>query len=173
MIPCSLAVWSAIAAALLAVKAVLLALAPRLLLFLANSDKSSLSPLEYFLAQQFSIYLCVIVLTLVLNIPSPKPPVPSAETDDSAGLTHQPMLYPLSIACLLSAFCSYNTNDVGSLSTIFFLVNLAIGLWGAWEVIFANSTSISKTTGADKHTSAFIFGNMSAASSQKKSLKNK
>jgi hypothetical protein len=66
---------------------------------------------------------------------------------------------------------------------------MAIGLWGLWtasynecvatairanyksQVVFANSSSISKTTGADKHTSAFIFGNQAAASSQKKRFK--
>jgi hypothetical protein len=39
------------------------------------------------------------------------------------------------------------------------------------QIVFANSTAISKTTGADKHTSAFIFGNKAAASSQKKKLR--
>jgi hypothetical protein len=38
------------------------------------------------------------------------------------------------------------------------------------QIVFANSSSISKT-GADKHTSAFIFGNEAAASSQKKKFK--
>jgi len=43
-----------------------------------------------------------------------------------------------------------------------------IGLWGAWAAMFGDSSSVSKKTGADKHTSAFLFGNKSAASVQKK-----
>jgi len=39
------------------------------------------------------------------------------------------------------------------------------------KMLFANSSSISKTTGADKHTSAFLFDNKAAASSQKKAAK--
>jgi len=56
------------------------------------------------------------------------------------------------------------------LSVVFF-ISMTIGLWGLWAIVFANSSSISKTTGADKHTSAFIFGNEAAASSQKKRFK--
>jgi len=144
MISCSLAVWSAIAAALLAVNAVLLAFAPRLLLFLAASDTSSLSPLEFFLAQQFAIFLAAIVLALVFNvshlifrhiithsfqIPSTNPPIPPS----SVPVEH-PLLYPLSIASALSAFCAWNSSDVGSLATVFFVFSLIIALWGSWEV---------------------------------------
>ncbi|KDR81664.1 hypothetical protein GALMADRAFT_239774, partial [Galerina marginata CBS 339.88] len=57
MLSTSLAVWSAVAAALLTVQAVLLALAPRLLLFLASSPANALSPLELFLAQHLAIFL--------------------------------------------------------------------------------------------------------------------
>jgi len=42
---------------------------------------------------------------------------------------------------------------------------------GPLQIVFANAGSISKTTGADKHTSAFLFGNTAAASSQKKALR--
>jgi len=165
----SLAVWSALAATLLAVQAVLLAAVPRLLLFLSNSDTHSLSPLESFLAQHFAIYLVAIALALLLNIPSPPSPIPSTQENSQT----QPLLYPLTIAAILSAFLAWNNNDIGSLSSIFFFFSLIIGIWGLWEIVFANSTSISKTTGADKHTSAFIFGNKAAASSQKKNLKAK
>jgi hypothetical protein len=37
--------------------------------------------------------------------------------------------------------------------------------------VFGGSAAISKTTGADKRTSAFLFGNKSAASVQKKQWK--
>jgi len=37
--------------------------------------------------------------------------------------------------------------------------------------VFANASLYSQKTGADKHTSAFIFGNKSAASVQKKAWK--
>jgi hypothetical protein len=42
------------------------------------------------------------------------------------------------------------------------------------KAVFGTSSSISKKTGADKHTSSFLFGNKSAASVQKKQwLKNR
>jgi len=37
--------------------------------------------------------------------------------------------------------------------------------------MFAGSPLVSKKTGADKHTSSFIFGNKASASSQKKRWK--
>jgi hypothetical protein len=40
-----------------------------------------------------------------------------------------------------------------------------------FKVMFAGHSSISKKTGADKNTSAFIFGNQSAASVLKKRWK--
>jgi hypothetical protein len=36
------------------------------------------------------------------------------------------------------------------------------------QIIFAGSALVSRKTGADKHTSAFIFGNKASASEQKK-----
>ncbi|KAF8910980.1 hypothetical protein CPB84DRAFT_1071798 [Gymnopilus junonius] len=168
MLSTSLAVWSVLAAAFFAVQAVLLAVAPRLLLFLANAPDRALSPLEAFLATHFALALATLSLALLLNIPSTPSPLPSEQSHVT-----QPLLYPLALAGLVSALFAYNTTDVGSLATIFFLISLIIGLWGSWEILFANSASFSKTTGADKHTSAFIFGNKTAASSQKKQLKTK
>src|SRR6267142_945478 len=67
-----------------------------------------------------------------------------------------------------------------------------VGIWGLWvvsgfsngtaatnnvhdpafrpicEIMFAGPKRISRKTGADKHTSAFIFGNKSSASEQKR-----
>ncbi|KAH9484352.1 hypothetical protein JR316_0003833 [Psilocybe cubensis] len=171
MFSSSLAVWSAIAAALLALQALLLAAVPRLLLFLSASDAHALTPLERFLAHHFAIFLAETEQGphLVLQIPSPPSPVPpSAETAS----TH-PLLYPLAIGSTLSAFIAWNSDDVGTLASIFFFFSLTISLWGLWEIIFANSASFSKTTGADKHTSSFIFGNKAAASSVKKNMKTK
>ncbi|KAJ7429196.1 hypothetical protein B0H11DRAFT_1769412, partial [Mycena galericulata] len=79
-----------------------------------------------------------------------------------------PLLIPLTIAGSLSAFVAYNTKTVSSLGTIVFVGSGIIGLWGTWAAVFGDSSSVSKKTGADKHTSAFLFGNKSAASVQKK-----
>ncbi|PPQ87981.1 hypothetical protein CVT25_001060 [Psilocybe cyanescens] len=165
----SLAVWSAIAAALLTVQALLLVAIPRLLLFLSNSDSHALSPLELFLSQHFAISLGVLAFAVLFNIPSAPSPLPSpVET-----VPTQPLLYPLTIGSTLSAFVAWNSDDVGTLASVFFFFSLTISLWGLWEIIFANSASFSKTTGTDKHTSSFIFGNKAAASSVKKNLKTK
>jgi hypothetical protein len=47
------------------------------------------------------------------------------------------------------------------------LVKYAHTIWGL-QLLFAGPSVISKKTGADKRTSAFIFGNRSAASLRKK-----
>jgi len=160
----SLAMWSWLSAALLAVLAATLTLSPRLLLFLSESTVS-LTSLEAFLALHFGIFLAALALTLVLNVPSSKPLIPSDEVPS------HPLLTPLTIATNISAFLAWNTDDVGALASIVFFISTTIGLWGLWTIAFANATSISKKTGADKHTSAFIFGNKAAASSQKKKFK--
>jgi uncharacterized membrane protein YuzA (DUF378 family) len=98
-----------------------------------------------------------------------------------------PLLVPLTVAGSLSAFLAYNTKSVGSLASIVFVGAGIIGLCGTWAVrsvepfysraidgfnivqaIFGASSSVSRKTGADKHTSSFLFGNKSAASVQKK-----
>lgn len=63
----SLAVWSALSAALLAVLSTLLAVAPRLLLFLAQSPRDTLTPLESFLALHFSLFLSALAVAVFLN----------------------------------------------------------------------------------------------------------
>ncbi|KAF9535291.1 hypothetical protein CPB83DRAFT_841523 [Crepidotus variabilis] len=167
----SLAVWSCISAGLLALFASALVLFPRFLLFLSQSDirveeRSSLTNLESFLAVHFGAYLGAVALTLILNIPTPEAPIPPK---DVSALYH-PLLVPLTIASSSLAFVSWNTKTVGALATVTFTIDATIGLWGLWTILFASSRSISKTTGADKRTSAFLFGNKAAASSQKKAL---
>jgi len=161
----SLAIWSWLSAALLTILAATLTLSPRLLLFLSES-RTTLTSLEAFLALHFGIFLAALAFTLVLNVPSPKPPLPS-----DAEVPSHPLLTPLTIAANISAFLAWNTRDVGALASIVFFISMTIGVWGLWTVVFATSSSFSKTTGADKHTSAFIFGNQAAASSQKKRFK--
>jgi len=42
-----------------------------------------------------------------------------------------------------------------------------------FQMLFAGSASISRKTGADKHTSSFLFNNKTAASVQKKEWKKR
>ena len=70
----SLAIWSWLSAALLAVLAATFILSPRLLLFLSESSLT-LTPLEAFLALHFGIFLTALALTLVLNVCGILPPV--------------------------------------------------------------------------------------------------
>ncbi|KAF7363503.1 hypothetical protein MSAN_01006500 [Mycena sanguinolenta] len=79
-----------------------------------------------------------------------------------------PLLVPLAGAGTLSAFLAYNTKSVGSLASIVCVGSSIIGLWGTWAAVFGNSSSVSKKTGADKHTSSFLFKNRASASVQKK-----
>ncbi|GLB34899.1 hypothetical protein LshimejAT787_0204640 [Lyophyllum shimeji] len=161
--------WTWVVAALLVVLASCLTVFPGLLLFLSETAvtagrRSELTPLESFLAVHFGIWLTAIAAALVLNIPSP---TDSYEVQLVSSPTH-PLLAPLSVAASVTSFLSYNTKNVGPLASIVFAGSAIIGLWGLWAIVFGNSRSVSKTTGADKHTSSFIFGNKSAASVQKK-----
>jgi len=64
----SSAIWSILAAVLLALLSTVLAVFPRLLLFLAQSSNAQLTPLESFLAIHFGLFLFAIALTLLLNV---------------------------------------------------------------------------------------------------------
>ncbi|KAF9013874.1 hypothetical protein BDQ17DRAFT_1230886, partial [Cyathus striatus] len=153
----------------LVVLASCLVLFPRLLLFIseAGSDtdhRTALTPLESFLALHFGIFLSALALALVLNIPTSAPPVPYTDTP----VPYHPLLGPLTLASVISAFLAWNTKSVGPLASVVFTGSSTIALWGLWVIVFGNESLKSKKTGADKRTSAFIFGNKSAASVQKK-----
>jgi hypothetical protein len=68
----------------------------------------------------------------------------------------------------VSSLLAYNDKTVGPLATVFFAGFLIIGIWGLWSAVFAETAAYSKKTGADKHTSSFLFKNKSSASEQKK-----
>lgn len=191
--------WSIFAAVLLVLQATVLAVFPRLLLFLVHSPTDQLTPLESFLALHFALSLFAIALTLLLHVclllfftfpvsrfPGPFPKAtpsihcrlpcnsaPSLPSDNcskyicSPRLEHQRHRFPL-LHLLFPFLHNWCMGFVGGMSFSLSLPTSSISLL---QITFANSTSISKSTGADKHTSAFIFGNKAAASSQKKKLK--
>ncbi|KAJ7774907.1 hypothetical protein B0H16DRAFT_1508785 [Mycena metata] len=167
--------WAWSAASLLVLFSLVLCVSPRLLLFLsepADAEKRTvLTALETFLALHASIWLSAVAVSLVLNIPS-VPPVDALPRHQQVTPNH-PLLIPLTVAASLSAFLAYNTKSVGSLASIVFVGSAIVGLWGTWAAVFGNSSSMSKKTGADKHTSSFLFGNKSAASAQKKEWRKK
>ncbi|KAI0054142.1 hypothetical protein FA95DRAFT_1480235 [Auriscalpium vulgare] len=150
--PYSLSLWSAV-----------FILFPRFLLFAAEEGQA-LTPLESFLALHFGLLLVGTAIALITNIPSDHP-LPAREQRDPP--TH-PLLYPVTGVSLVSSFFSYNTPDAGGLPVVFSLCTGIIGVWGLWAITFAGASLISKKTGADKHTSAFLFGNKASASKQKK-----
>jgi len=156
--------WTLMAAFMLTVLAAILCLFPQLLLFLSTDTPSALTSLERFLSVHFGIWLFTIAVAMLLNIPS-STPLPLGIGATQIG---HPLLKPFTFACLASSFLSYNTHLVGALATIHCVITGIIGLWGLWVIVFGASTRVSKKTGADKHTSAFLFGNKSAASKQKK-----
>ena len=49
---------------------------------------------------------------------------------------------PFTFTALFSAFLSFNTTSVGSLSFFYFLLTGTTGLWGLWAVRFFRSRSI-------------------------------
>ncbi|KAI0374915.1 hypothetical protein BV20DRAFT_986896 [Pilatotrama ljubarskyi] len=159
--------WAWVSAILLLMLAIAMILFPRLLLFLSETGterRVALTPLEAFMALHIGILLFAISLALIFNIPSN--PLTAGQS-----ATGHPLLGALSVACVLISFIAYNTKSVGSLSFLVFLGSGTIGLWGLWAIVFSGTSSISRKTGADKHTSRFIFGNKAAASVQKKRWK--
>ncbi|KAI5834640.1 hypothetical protein K523DRAFT_293307 [Schizophyllum commune Tattone D] len=163
--------WSWVAAGLFSFLAFILTFSPRLLLFLSevvaeDDSRRALTPLESFLALHFGIWLAATSVAVLLNIPS-NDPIPSREPNTN----YHPLLAPVAIAGDLTAFLAWNTKSVGSLATLFSFVEGLIGLWGTWTIVFAGTSSISRKTGADKHTSSLFFGNKKAASVQKKKWK--
>jgi len=156
----ALSLWAWTSSSLLALFSLCLALFPRFLLFASETSgstegRATLTPLESFLALHFGIWMSALALTLILNQSSPS----------------HPLLVPVTMASLLTSWLSYNAKNIGSLASITFTASGAIGLWGLWAIVFAGASRISKKTGADKHTSSFLFGNKNAASVQKKNWK--
>ncbi|KAF9507847.1 hypothetical protein BS47DRAFT_1351030 [Hydnum rufescens UP504] len=135
-----------------------LLLSPRLFLFLSSPASSegetdlrtSLTPLETL----FSVHLGLGLLALSLGL-----------------MLGHPLLVPVTLLTSLSSLISYNTAGIGSVGTVVSIVSGFVGLWGSYVILFGGESSISKTTGADKRTSRFIFGNKAAASAQKKAWK--
>ncbi|EPS98551.1 hypothetical protein FOMPIDRAFT_1097565, partial [Fomitopsis schrenkii] len=144
---------------------------PRLLLFLASTGeferRTALTPLESFFSLQTGILLVALAFALILNVPSAED-LPSYST--ARNITH-PLLAPLSTACALISIIAYNTKSVGSLGLLVSVGTAIVSLWGIWVMVFGGTSRYSKKTGADKHTSRFLFGNKAAASSQKQQWK--
>ncbi|OSX65310.1 hypothetical protein POSPLADRAFT_1136419 [Postia placenta MAD-698-R-SB12] len=168
----SVSSWAWSAAAVLVIASTPLLLFPRFLLFLAESNgaerRTTLTALESFLALHTGILLVAMAIALVLNIPSTSDLPVDMKQPRAPG---HPLLWPLSGACAIIALISYNTASVGPLSLLLSTGAGVIALWGFWAIMFESSSSISKKTGADKHTSRFLFWNKAAASAQKKQWK--
>ncbi|KAI9466316.1 hypothetical protein BJY52DRAFT_1112061, partial [Lactarius psammicola] len=123
-----------------------------------------LTSLESFLALHFGLFLASSALALVINIPSSSGSTPARDNGSAA----HPLIVPFTSFSLLSAFLSYNTTGAGNLPKFYSAFTGLVGIWGLWVITFAGPTLVSRKTGADKRTSAFIFGNKSSASEQKK-----
>ncbi|KZV69489.1 hypothetical protein PENSPDRAFT_652342 [Peniophora sp. CONT] len=155
--------WSWFSGSILAVWSSVLILFPRILLFAAEEGQQ-MTPLESFVCLHFGLFLFAVAAAIVFNIPSAHP-VPTRDQSDPP---MHPLAYSMSLFSLLSALLAYNTADVGALSTMFALSMGSIGVFGVWAITFAGPGTRSKKTGADKHTSRFLFGNKASASMQKK-----
>ncbi|KAF5373649.1 hypothetical protein D9758_000604 [Tetrapyrgos nigripes] len=164
----SIPLWALTSSCCFALLSVVLVFFPRLLLFISETptteSRPTLTPLETFLATHFGIWLTALAISLLLTVPSSSP----LHTPDTS--TH-PLLITTTMTSLLAAFVSYNTSSVGALASLYCIVSGIIGLWGLWAIVFEGSSHVSKKTGADKHTSSFIFGNKASASKRKKQWK--
>ncbi|KAJ8594144.1 hypothetical protein M405DRAFT_809582 [Rhizopogon salebrosus TDB-379] len=160
----TISLWAWTSAIFFLVFSTTLVLFPRFLLFLAepSGGRSVLSALESFLAVQFGVMMSAVAFTLVVTIPDASP------TDFQQNVNTHPLLIPVTSTSLILAFLSYNKSGVGSLGNFIFLGSAFVGLFGLWVLLFAGTSAISKKTGADQRTSAFMFGNKNAASVRKK-----
>jgi len=165
--------WACISSAILFISALILLVSPGLLLFLSTSPTHRpelLTPLESFLSTQLALLSFTLAITLLTTIPS-RDPIARARHDAHG----HPLLYPLVGSSAVAAVISYNTApaQIGTLGLAVTLTTGVIAVWGSWVILFEGTERKSKKTGADKHTSAFLFGNKSAASVQKKEWKKK
>ncbi|KAF9227671.1 hypothetical protein BS17DRAFT_774131 [Gyrodon lividus] len=161
----SVSLWAWTSATGLVAYSLCLLVFPRFLLFLAETSggRGTLTSLEKYLALQLGILLGTMAVTIISAIPDEWPAGSHRKGPDG-----HPLLGPVAWASLMMAFSSYNNRSVGTLATIVFVGSGVIGLFGLWMLVFAGSSVISRKTGADKHTSSFLFGNKSAASVKKK-----
>ncbi|KIO28178.1 hypothetical protein M407DRAFT_72253 [Tulasnella calospora MUT 4182] len=164
--------WAWITAAWFTILGLSLLVFPRLLLFLSApynihtaEIRETMTPLESFLCTHVGIGLLALAIALVTSIPSPPPIIRAGVVPPSQ--TH-PLLAPLSFALVTTAFISYNTKNIGPLGLIMTFGCGITGLWGLWVMAFEGTGDYSNKTGADKHTSSFLFGNKASASQQKK-----
>ncbi|KAG8895219.1 hypothetical protein FRB99_000705 [Tulasnella sp. 403] len=178
--------WAWITAGWLAILSILLLLFPRLLLFLSSTSQpgETLTPLESYLCTHFAIGLFATAIALITSVntqlfsmdllfdASETPQIPAAPPLVRSGAAppspSHPLLVPLSLGLCLTSFISYNTQSVGALGIIMFLGCGFTGLWGVWVMMFESTGNYSNKTGADKHTSSWLFGNKASASAQKK-----
>lgn len=164
----SVSIWAWTSAAIFAALSLCLTLFPRFLLFLADESggRRTLTSLERFFALQLGIMLGIASLTIIAMIPNDWP----------TGLEHtsnsHPLLWPVTATSLAMALVSYGNSTVSTLATMFMWGTGVVGVLGLWLITFEGSSAVSRKTGADKHTSAFIFGNKSAASVKKRKWKN-
>ncbi|KAF9651548.1 hypothetical protein BDM02DRAFT_3065306, partial [Thelephora ganbajun] len=156
----------------LLVLAGLFVISPKFLIFMTGEPRTLLTPLEAFLAFQFGVLLFAVSLGVLVNSPSGNLYTIHVTDDSRRHQNSHPLLSPITGASLLMSLSAYNTTGIGMLSTVFSIITGTVGLWGLWTIVFADSGRRSKL-GADKRTSAFIFGNKSAASEIKKDARKK
>lgn len=140
------------------------------------STEHAATPLERFLITHLGIYLSVVGVSLLLRVCSIYSRILHTIHTDLPQTSRHPLLIPLTFGSSLSAFLSYNSTTVGSFSNLFFLSQITLSLWGFYTILFGDEAPDlhrSKTTGADKKTSSFIFGNRAAASIRKKEWRKK
>ena len=142
----SIAVWSFV-----------LLFFPRVLLFAASDVTPELSSLESFLAIHFGLFLAGTAMAIVFNVKkstllhlhshltlgqipaSADATVPVRGEQRGSSPALHPLIYPISICSLVSAFVAYNTKGIGALSTLFAASTGSVGIFGLWTVSIPNS----------------------------------
>lgn len=148
-----------------------LLLAPKLLITLCASEARAITDLETYLCRTLALTnLTLAGLTLVLSGTIPlratfteaDTPTDSSDTTVSSNPYAYPTLVLTTILHALSGFYLYTqVVSVGGFGFVSGLISSTLLFCvGVWLIIFGSSEGrISKTTGADKRTGNFPFGN--------------
>ncbi|KAI7083950.1 hypothetical protein KC356_g7150 [Hortaea werneckii] len=163
------------------VQALPLLLTPKLIVSMLAKDARPITDLEAYLSRSLALALLAFALLVILltgAIPLTGGIEENVKGTNGDGLSKDPYAYPALLVTTgyhaLTAFYLYTqvtgrwTFGLGA-GLIFSSILFCLGVWVT--VFGSEKGRISKTTGADKRTSNFPFGNTESAKSKKKESK--
>ncbi|KAF2484368.1 hypothetical protein BDY17DRAFT_323227 [Neohortaea acidophila] len=164
--------------AYLSLQGTTLLLTPSLLVSLTALEPRRPTDLETYLSRALGLTLIILALQILLHsnfLPSASSSSAAPSTSQDINPYDQPSLIVTTGYHALTAFHLY-TQLTRNQSNFAFSLGCACSsllfCLGMWTILFGGSQGrFSKTTGADKHTGNWPFGNAASAKAQKKEWK--